>query len=234
MATEKIRGLILAESASGENSKHIVVLAKEKGKVRLFAKGARKPKSKLMAGTQLFCYCEFLVYEGRGFQTISQVEILESFYHLRTDLDILTQAAKLLRLVDLTCVIGENYDASLKLLLRTFWRMAKKGYPPRQAAIIFCWKHLQYAGLMPATEHCAICAGEITLGQHFDIKAGGFVCNRHAVGSALVSPGFWAALCYIFVNEDKAVFLFGASDKVINELEEICAQYLRHHLHVTL
>ena len=34
------------------------------GKISCVAKGARRPKSALLAGTQMFCFGEYLVYKG--------------------------------------------------------------------------------------------------------------------------------------------------------------------------
>lgn len=232
MATEKIRGIVLEETISGESSKHIVVLAKEKGKLRLFARGARKPKSKLMAGAQLFCYCDFLVYEGRGFLTVSQAEIIESFYNIRTDLDRLSEAARLLQLVSRTCVAGENNDPSLLLLLRTLWLMAKKEYPPKQASSVFLWKHFQIAGLMPTTGQCAVCGSCLGASQMFSVNGGGFVCHTHRQGSQMVNPGVQAALEYIFSHNEKDVFLFGVSQPALNDLYQLGVAYLQYHWHM--
>ena len=34
------------------------------GKISCVAKGARRPKSALLAGTQMFCFGEYLVFKG--------------------------------------------------------------------------------------------------------------------------------------------------------------------------
>ena len=67
MGTEKLRGIVLREQAKGESNKQIVLLAQGVGRVLLSARGARRVKSKLLAATQLFCYADFVVYEGRAF-----------------------------------------------------------------------------------------------------------------------------------------------------------------------
>ena len=35
---------------------------------------------KLLAATQLFCYADFVVCDGRGFYSVNQAELLKSFY----------------------------------------------------------------------------------------------------------------------------------------------------------
>ena len=67
MGTEKLSGSVIREQVKGESNKQIVVLAKGLGRVILSARGARKANSRLLAATQLFCYADFVVYEGKGF-----------------------------------------------------------------------------------------------------------------------------------------------------------------------
>ena len=87
MGTEKLRGIVLREQAKGESNKQIVLLAQGVGRVLLSARGARRAKSKLLAATQLFCYADFVVYEGRGFYSVTQAELKKSFYGLRLYMD---------------------------------------------------------------------------------------------------------------------------------------------------
>ena len=93
MGTEKLRGIVLREQAKGESNKQIVLLAQGVGRVLLSARGARRAKSKLLAATQLFCYADFVVYEGKGFYSVTQAELKNSFYGLRLTEGILQKKA---------------------------------------------------------------------------------------------------------------------------------------------
>ena len=104
MSVGKIRGIVIGEAQRGESSKQITVLAKGVGKVRLSARGAKNAKSHLLAGTQLFAYCDFTIYEGRGFWSVTQIDLIESFYGLRNDVAVLSQAVYLCLLYTSRCV----------------------------------------------------------------------------------------------------------------------------------
>ena len=106
MGTVKLQGIVIGERIQGESNKQIVVLAKGVGRVLLSARGARKAKSKLLAAAQLFCYADFVAYEGRGFYSVTQAELLNSFYALRTDMEKLEEAVYLAELTDRTCPEG--------------------------------------------------------------------------------------------------------------------------------
>ena len=58
MSVIKTKGIVLLESNMGDNDKMITILTPN-GKIGCSAKGAKRPKSNLMAGTQ---YLGSLVY----------------------------------------------------------------------------------------------------------------------------------------------------------------------------
>ena len=149
LGTEVIRGIVLKEMLKGETSKQIIVLAKGLGKVWITAKGARKQKSKLLAGTQLFCYCDFQVYESKKYYYVDQIDMIESFFDLRLDIDKLSQAFYIVDLVEKTAFMGIEQDNILLLLLKTMQILSKGKCPPTLVSRIFEMKFLQTAGVMP-------------------------------------------------------------------------------------
>ena len=92
MATTKINGIILSESNMGDYDKMLTMLTPNFGKISCSAKGARKPNSSLLAGTQMFCFGEYLMYKGTSTYHINSCETIEMFYKIRTDLDKLKYA----------------------------------------------------------------------------------------------------------------------------------------------
>ena len=83
----KVKGIVIKESDTGEAGKRIVIITKEHGKMLLSARGAKKITSKTMAGTQLFSYCEFTLFEGKGFYSVTQADVIESFYGISEDIE---------------------------------------------------------------------------------------------------------------------------------------------------
>ena len=87
MAEIKTKGIILHEMPIGEYDKRVILLTKEYGKITAFAKGARKPNSALLAGSQVFSYGDYILYKGKTSYNISQIQLIESFHGMRGDID---------------------------------------------------------------------------------------------------------------------------------------------------
>jgi len=233
MGVKKIRGIVLKEMVVGESNKRLVVFAKEEGKCVLFAKGAKNTKSKLMAGSQPFCYCDFYVFEGRGFLSITQVDILERFYGLQTDIKVLAYGIYLMELVDKITMEGMENDDLLELFLRVLSRMAKGQINPRLGARIFELKLLENYGWKPELDQCAVCGGKLLDALFFHKGHGGMVCNAHKIGSCEISLGAKQAMEYVFSKQANEIFSFSLSTEVLGELGQITKEYLREYTNTT-
>lgn len=233
LGTDVIRGIVLKEMPKGETSKQTIVLAKGIGKVWITAKGARKQKSKLLAGTQLFCYGDFQVYESKGYYYAEQVDIIESFYDLRLDIEKLSQAMYLIDLVEKATFMGIEQNNILQLLLKTLQILCKGKSIPALVSRVFEMKFLQIMGVMPnLTEKCCICGKEAK--QYFNTVSGGMVCNEHKKGSRQLSPASINAMNFVFSNDIKNAFQFTVSEEVMKELYKILEEYIAIHINMQL
>jgi DNA repair protein RecO (recombination protein O) len=60
------RGIVLARTDYGEAARILTLLTPDHGKLRLMARGVRKPKSKLAGGIELFSTADITFIRGRG------------------------------------------------------------------------------------------------------------------------------------------------------------------------
>lgn len=233
MGTEKLRGIVIGERIKGESNKQIVLLAKGLGRVVLSARGARNAKSRLLAATQLFCYADFVVYEGKGFSSITQAELLNSFYDLRTDIDKFSEAMYLAELADRSCPVGLEQDAVLELLYYAFLVMDKGTLPPKLVSRIFELKLLQISGLF-APEECATC-GKNEGALYFDGRLGAFFCEEHRTKSSIqVYDAVRKAFAFVLEKEGRAVFGFQLSEEALAQMTVILRDYMDVHMELRL
>ncbi|WP_304507328.1 DNA repair protein RecO [Anaerotignum sp.] len=233
MGVVKLRGIVIGESQNGESSKRIQVLAKGVGRVMLSARGAKNTKSKLLSGTQLFSYCDFLAYEGKGFYSMTQADLIESFYGIRTDMDKLAEAVYLAELVDKTCPTGMEQDDTLRLLLYSLAALEKTQLPPRLISRIFEVKYLQISGFLSG-EGCMVCGnGEESL--FFSEKEGELLCKNHCHGGEIpLLTAVQKAISFITQRDGNQIFAFALSDEAMVQMDGILRRYLEVHMGVRL
>ena len=64
MGTIKTKGIIISENNLNDFDKILIILTPGMGKISCVAKGARRPRSLLLGGTQLLCFADYVLYKG--------------------------------------------------------------------------------------------------------------------------------------------------------------------------
>jgi len=121
----KVNGVILLESNMGDFDKMLTMLTPNLGKISCIARGARRPKSLLLAGTQIFAFGEYLLYKSGETYSINSVDTIELFYNIRTDLDKLTYAIYITKIVNDVTTENQNSYNTLKLFLNTLYAISE-------------------------------------------------------------------------------------------------------------
>jgi len=235
MGYVKTKGIVIKEVNLGEADKIITIFSRHSGKISALAKGARRPKSKNVAGTQLLCYSDFVLYKGKQMYIVNSSEVLEPFYELRNNLVNLTYSAHIVDII--FDVIQENQPATkvLQLFLNTLYMLAKTDKSPELVTRIFEIRVLSILGYAPFVNGCMIC-GEGDLNKvAFSFKNCGFICSH---GDCIVQdpyavkilPGTAKALFYIVNARMNDLFSFSVSPEVLRELGKISSRYLRERL----
>ena len=92
-------GLVVRETAWGENDKRIVLLTANRGRIPVLAKGARSMRSKYVNTTGLFTYGNFEITERNGYAWLGGASIIEPFWGIRDDIDRLALASYIVDIV---------------------------------------------------------------------------------------------------------------------------------------
>lgn len=144
---KKTYGLVLSEANSGDYDKVITILTSNMGKVTAFAKGSRRPKSVLLAPTQVFSFSNFVLYEGSTMFYINSADIVDVFYNIRFDYSKMEIGFKILKI--LKAVSPENVEVYnyLKLGVLTLNYLAKSDKDPEFVYHIFIARLLYEMGL---------------------------------------------------------------------------------------
>lgn len=97
MGIVKTKGIIIAENNLNDYDKMLTILTPGLGKIGCVAKGARRTKSLLLAGTQFLCFGEYILYKAGEIYSMNSCEIIEVFYPIRTDFENLDMLFILLK-----------------------------------------------------------------------------------------------------------------------------------------
>ena len=195
MAIIKDFGIVLKEFEAGESNKKLVVLTGKHGKMTVFARGARRAKSKLATG--LFDYNEFVIFDGGGFLSLNAVVPVHSFGGITADYDKYCFACCFLEMTDKMTLTGMDTQEVLQILLCALAELERGRHEPTTVFAVFAIKFLQKEGFAPLVSGHSVQTGTTALRP---------------------TPRAVQALEYILEASPKEMFAFKASEDVAGQL----------------
>ena len=121
MGIVKTKGIIIAENNLNDYDKMLTILTPGLGKIGCVAKGARRTKSLLLAGTQFLCFGEYILYKAGEIYSMNSCEIIEVFYPIRTDFEKLRYAVHITKMISDVTTENQNSYRILQLFLNTLY-----------------------------------------------------------------------------------------------------------------
>lgn len=232
MGILKVKGIIISEHNMGDFDKMVTILTPN-GKIGCAAKGARRPKSSLMAGTQFLCFGEYLIYQGVSSYSINSCEVSEVFYNLRMDIDKLQYASHITKIINDVTDENQNTYKILQLFLNTLYVLSETDKDMDLTISIFKLKLMCLLGFTPIIDKCTNCKKSDVKLEYFSFKDNGLkceICSRQDKGAMEISEATQNAIKYIVLAPAKKLFSFNLSDNGIKELEIISKIYLNEKL----
>lgn len=101
MNSSQTRGIVLKRTDYGEADRIVTVLTPDHGKLRLMARGVRKPKAKLAGGIELFSVSDLSFIRGRGeIGTLISARLDKHYGRIVRDIDRVQTGYDLMKLLD--------------------------------------------------------------------------------------------------------------------------------------
>lgn len=145
----EITGMVLKAEPIGEYDRRVVILTKEKGKISAFAKGSRRPNSKMLAATNPFSFGVFRLYAGKSSYNIVDIEISNYFEGLREDFEGAYFGMYFLEVMDYYTRENNDDKEMLKLLYQSLRALEKESLPDSLVRCIFELKAMVVNGEFP-------------------------------------------------------------------------------------
>lgn len=189
-------------------------------------------KAFFFRGTQFLCFGEYMLFKSGDHYSINSCETIELFYNIRTDLDKLTYATYITKIVNDVTTENQNSYNTLKLFLNTLYAISETDKDLDFITTVFKLRLLKIIGFSPNIRECASCRIKENI-THFSFRDNGFKCSacaRQDTGAVEVSEPTQNAIKYIMMADPKKIFSFQLSEKYMKELELVANIYLNEKL----
>jgi DNA repair protein RecO (recombination protein O) len=178
----KTEAIILRQRKLGEADRILTLYTPTLGKMDAKAKGVRKTTTRLGGHLQPLNRVVVQMAQGHGADVVTGVETLDSFRHLRENLDCLSRGLYAAELTDRITPEHVHSFPTYRLLFDTLQRL--DGDAGGDAALrFFEMRLLDQSGYRPELERCVSCTHELEpVDNFFAPVAGGAVCRNCVPG----------------------------------------------------
>ncbi len=224
-----VTGMVIDAIPIGDYDKRITLLTSEMGKVQVFVRGAKRPKSAFGAAANLFVYGTFDLHIGKNYN-LAKVNVTQYFENLAQDLDAVFYGSYFLEVAGYFANEGEPAGDLLKLLYASVLALTKESFPKRLVRRIFEWKVLALNGEAPDVFSCRICGRNEDL-AYFSAAREGCICSHcnAPLGVHAVDASTLYTLQFILRTPVTKLFSFSVSEEVLECMEGIVSDYFYMH-----
>ena len=185
-------GIVLRTQKLGEADRIITILTRERGRLRLVAKGVRRTTSKFGARLEPFAHVDFQTFEkqGRALSMITQAETIAPYgSSVVSDYARYTAGTAMLETAERLTEEEEPALQHYLLLLGGLRALTAGEHAPGMVLDAYILRSLAIAGYAPSFRDCAGCGNEPAEGvpwRFFSLPAGGVVCPTCKPGGSAV------------------------------------------------
>jgi len=225
----RTEAIVLKHSNFGEADRLLTVYTPYLGKLRLLAKGIRKPTSRKAGHLESFTRAQLLVARGRNLDIITQAQMIEPYVALRRNLWRMSHAYYVGELVDRFSEEHSENQSFYRLLGDVLGWICES---PNLALTMrfFELRMLGLVGYRPQLFHCLHCNAPLEpVINYFSAEEGGAFCPRCGEGQQGGKPiplGALKVLRYMQTHDYAECTALQLHQATHTALEEILQDYL--------
>lgn len=226
-----VTGMVLTAMPVGDFDKRITILTTSHGKITAFARGARRPKSSLLACTNPFAFGEFEVFPGKNAYTLQKASISNYFRELTLDPMAAYMGFYFCEFAEYCCQENNDEKEMLKLLYQSLKALSSGSFDQRFVRAVYEDKALTIEGEGISVFRCLKCNKEKPLISFLPDK-GSLICDDCAkkLQGIMISDATRYTLQYIASSSIEKLYTFKVTDEVLEELIQI----INMHYHRTI
>jgi DNA repair protein RecO (recombination protein O) len=233
MPVHECEAIVLRQYSLGDSDRIVVFIAREFGKVRAVARGAKKPKSRLAGRLEPLNHVrlEFYAREGRDLSQIRHVELVHSYLGKNPSLRQVYAFSYFAEVVNEIIQDNQPNNPLFRLILASL--AAGEKTPPNASLVryfeIWC---LKFSGLLPNYDYCSHC-GKCVKDEGFFalLDAGQVRCQACAQGRGLKIGAPAASALHLMTKVSPESFAsHPLAEEALNDLERMTQRLLELHL----
>ncbi|MEX0887798.1 MAG: DNA repair protein RecO, partial [Patescibacteria group bacterium] len=178
MPTYREEGIIIRKKDYGEADKILTIYTRDRGRVTAFAPGARRITSRKASSTELFTHGIYFLSQGKEMDTITESEVLNSFYPIRDDLTKASLAFYLAEVLGYLVTENQPNYPVYRLFLESISLLSRAKRRHELWIRAFEIKALSQLGFGPELFQCARCTNPLSAEKYFQAGHGGMVCRE--------------------------------------------------------
>jgi DNA repair protein RecO (recombination protein O) len=213
MALFSTEALVLRGQKLGETSRIVVLLTRERGKLRAVARGARGGRPRYRSALEPLSEVRVSLYGRQGAELLrlGEAELVHSAFRASSrSLEAALFLSSCAELLDAFCPEGEAEDKVYRLALAVVRATEAGASPVLLGRYLEAWL-LKLHGLFPPLDRCAGCGHALPAGAlRYHRLAHGFVCDACLPASGPELPVEVRALLGLVFSKPPEAFLGGA------------------------
>jgi DNA repair protein RecO (recombination protein O) len=186
----KTEAIVLRTMDLGEADRVLTVLTPRLGKLRVIAKGVRRPRSRIGGGLQPFSDVQLVLAVGRTWDVVTSSSLEDPHLGLRNDLHSTAAAWYVVELADRFCEGAADSHDAFRLLAQAL--SALDAGADVQREVVARWFELALLdamGFRPSLAQCLECGATIQPeGNAFSPVGGGVLCPQCRTISTAARP----------------------------------------------
>jgi DNA repair protein RecO (recombination protein O) len=227
----RCEAIVLSRMDFGEADRILTLYSRQHGKLRVIAKGARRPLSRLGPHLEYFSRARLMLAKGRELDVVTGAETEDAHLTIRDDLDAFGHAS---HMVEILARLTEDRQENFAVfdLLASSLRLLADGIDPFHVTRHYELVLLGLLGYRPELYACVECQARLAPAPHpFAVGMGGFVCEMcqgRAPGARMASVDAQKFLRALDRGGLGGTVRYEIGEPLRSELERIVGDYLRH------
>ena len=187
MAIIKVEGIVISEVAYGESSKILNLITRDYGIIGVISKGCKTLKSKLRSVSTKLTYGYFNInYKEGKLSNLISVDVIDNLKYIKTDVTLKSISYSTFILELSEQVLKHNSACDIFGLMISAILKINEGFDPLVITNIIELKYLNFLGVMPIIDGCAVCGNKSDI-KTLSSKRGGYVCSDCYTNESIVS-----------------------------------------------